>query len=154
MNGRPDAGLEVALEQRRRLLEEAQQVLSERERRVQREAATLAAWEQQVRAVLEQIDSAQQPAADRPLNVVTLGDLERLLLRCEEQVHRQNEQLAVVRADADKARGGVATAHQQVRVLELVLESRAAARAEHQRRVEQRLADETAARVARQAARR
>jgi len=52
-----------------------------------------------------------------------------------------------VRGEADEARGAVAAAHQAVRALELVLEARAAERAEKVRRAELRDADEIAARV-------
>jgi flagellar export protein FliJ len=143
----PDAGLLVALEQRRRALEDAQHTLFMHERRVNEELAVLATGEQRVQTVLQQIDQAQRPEPGQPLSVETLGDLERLLLRCEEQVRLQAERVALVRAEADEARKVVATAHQQVRALELVLEHRAAERAEQTRRAEQRETDETAARI-------
>jgi hypothetical protein len=76
-----------------------------------------------------------------------LGDLERLLKWCEMQVIAERERLDAARGEAEVARGAVAAAHQQVRALELVLEARAAERAQKQRREEIRLADETAARV-------
>jgi flagellar export protein FliJ len=143
----PDAGLRVALDQRRRTLEDAQHVLFTHERRVNEELAVLTSCEQRVEMVLHQIDVAQHPEPGEPLSVVTLGDLERLLLVCEQQLRVQAGRVDQVRAEADEARAVVAAAHQQVRVLELVLESRAAQRAEQQRRAEQRLTDETAARV-------
>jgi hypothetical protein len=70
-----------------------------------------------------------------------------LLGWCEEQVLVQRRQFEAARSEADEARGFVATAHQQVRALELVLEARAAERAERVHRAELRQADETAARV-------
>ncbi|HEY0420767.1 MAG TPA: hypothetical protein VGC80_14720, partial [Acetobacteraceae bacterium] len=53
----------------------------------------------------------------------------------------------IAQTAVDEARGGVATAHQGVRALELVLASRAAERAERTHRAELREADEIAARV-------
>jgi flagellar biosynthesis chaperone FliJ len=147
MKQRPDAALHVALEQRQRLLDQERQALAERELAVQEQAALLSAAESRVRMVLMQIDAAQRPVAGLPLAVAVLGDLERLLDWCEVQVAVQKEKLEIARGEADVARGAVAAAHQQVRALELVLEARAAERAEKQRRVELRLADETAARV-------
>jgi hypothetical protein len=147
MNRRPDAALEVALEQRQRKLDEERHTLAERELVVQEQAGVLAAAEARVRMVLLQIDAAQIPVAGVPLAVAVLGDLERLLQWCEAQVLMQYERLNAARGEADEARGAVANAHQQVRALELVLQARAAERAEKQRRVELRLADETAARV-------
>jgi hypothetical protein len=81
------------------------------------------------------------------LPVDLLGDLERLLDWCEVQVLVQQERLHEAQASTDEARGWVATAHQAVRALELVLAKRAAERAEARRRIELREADETAARV-------
>jgi flagellar export protein FliJ len=147
MKANPDAGLQTALEQRRHKLDGERQVLAERELALQHEAALLATAEARVRMVLQQMNAAQQPTAGAPLPVAVLGDLERLLQWCEQQVVAQREALQAARAVADEARGAVAAAHQQVRALELVLESRAAERAEKQRRAEIRLADETAARV-------
>ena len=144
---RPDAGLEVALEQRRRVLEEKQQALSECERSVLAAAERVSAAQNRVRHVLGQLEAAQQPRPGQGLAVAVLGDLERLLRWCDEQVVSEQARLATVRAEADAARGDVAAAHQQVRALELVLEARAAERAERQRRAELRLADETAAGV-------
>jgi flagellar biosynthesis chaperone FliJ len=143
----PDAGLEVALEQRRHKLDGERQVLAERELAVQHEASLLLSAEARVRVVLQQMNAAQQPSAGAALAVALLGDLERLLHWCEQQVVAQLRAVEAARAVANEARGAVAVAHQQVRALELVLESRAAERAEKQRRNEIRLADETAARV-------
>jgi flagellar biosynthesis chaperone FliJ len=143
----PDAGLEAALEQRRHKLDAERQVLAERELAVQHEASLLASADTRVRMVLQQMAAAQQPSAGVPLAVALLGELERLLQWCEQQVIAQRHALEAARAVAEEARGAVAVAHQQVRALELVLESRAAERAEKQRRNEIRLADETAARV-------
>ena len=143
----PDVGLLVALDQRRRALEDAQRTMHIHARRIEEELAVLAHAEQRVQAVLHQIDDVQRPADGHRLSVETLGDLERLLLRCEAQVQAQAERVAAVRAEADQARQAVAAAHQQVRALELVLENRATARAEARRRAEQRETDETAARV-------
>ena len=143
----PDAGLLVALDQRRRALEDAQRTMHIHARRIEEELAVLAGAEQRVQTVLNQIDDVQRPETGAPLSVATLGDLERLLLRCEAQVQAQAERVAAVQAEAAEARQAVAAAHQQVRALELVLEKRAAARAEARRRAEQRETDETAARV-------
>jgi flagellar export protein FliJ len=143
----PDAGLLVALDQRRRRLEETQAAMYTHERRVNEELAVLARAEHQVAAVLQQMDQAQRPDPGMPLSVATLGDLERVLLRCEAQVQAQAERLVAVQAEANEARKVVAAAHQQVRALELVLENRAALRAEARRRTDQRETDETAARV-------
>ena len=147
MNQRPDAALEVALEQRQRVLDEERHVLAERELVVQEQAGLLSTAHARVRMVLMQIDAAQRPMPGVPLAVGVLGDLERLLDWCEVQVALQQERLDAARGEADTARGAVAVAHQQVRALELVLEARAAERAEKERRAELRKADETAARV-------
>jgi hypothetical protein len=147
MSQRPDQALEVALGQRQRLLDDAQQVFSGHERAVQEHARLLGAAQSRVQMVLHQIDAAQRPAPGVPLPVAMLADLERLLDWCEVQVLVQRERMDVARAEADLARGAVAAAHQQVRALELVIEARAAERAEKVRRSELRLADETAARV-------
>jgi flagellar export protein FliJ len=143
----PDAGLLVALDQRRRTLEDAQQAMYAHMRRINEELAVLALAEQRMQTVLHQMEDVQRPTEGERLSVETLGDLERLLLRCEAQVQAQAERLAVVQAQADESRKAVAAAHQQVRALELVLEKRAAARAEARSRAEQRETDETAARV-------
>jgi len=147
MKQRPDAALEVALEKRQRVLDQERRVLAERDLAVQEQAAQLSAADSRVQMVLRQIDAAQQPVPGVSLAVAVLGDLERLLDWCEVQVAIQKERLEIARGEADTARGALAVAHQQVRALELVLEARAAERAEKQRRVELRLADETAARV-------
>jgi flagellar FliJ-like protein len=143
----PDGGLEVALEQRRHKLDSERRVLAERDLVVQHEASLLAGAESRVRMVLAQIETAQNPTPGVPLPVAILGDLERLLQWCESQVVSQRASLEAARATADEARGSVAAAHQGVRALELVLEARATERADKQRRVELREADETAARV-------
>lgn len=147
MKPRPDAALEVALEQRQRALDQQRQALAERDLAVQEQVALLGAAEARVRMVLMQLDAVQRPVPGLALAVTVLGDLERLLDWCEVQVAVQRERLDVARGEADTARGAVAVAHQQVRALELVLQARAAERAEKQRRAELRLADETAARV-------
>jgi hypothetical protein len=144
---RPDAGLEAALDQRRHHLDRERQALAERELVLRQQAAQLASAEARVRLVLLQMDAAQQPVQGARLPVALLGDLEQLLRWCEMQVRLQRERLEAVRTEADEARGAVATAHQGVRALELVLEARAAERAEKVRRAELRDADETAARV-------
>ena len=147
MRSRPDAALEVALDQRQRVLDNAQLVHSEHTRLVQEQARHLAAAEARVRMVLGQIDAAQRPLPGVPLAVGVLGDLERLLDWCEVQVLVQRERMAEVIGEAELARGALAVAHQQVRALELVLQARKAERAEIEHRAELRLADETAARV-------
>jgi flagellar biosynthesis chaperone FliJ len=144
---KPDTALIVALEQRQRVLDEAQQVLSGCLRTVTEQAQRVAHAEARVHLVLSQIEAAQRPAPGVPLAVAVLGDLERLLAWCEQHVRVERERLQAVQAEADQARGGVATAHQGVRALQLVLEARAAERAERLRRAEIRDADETAARV-------
>jgi hypothetical protein len=153
MARRPDAALEVALEQRRQVFEQTQLALAERERAMQTHVEALAEAHARVRMVLLQMDAAQKPAPGVPLPVDVLGDLERLLDWCEVQVLVQQERLNEARAETEEARGWVATAHQNVKALELVLAKRAAERAELRRRQELRDADETAARVhARQSA--
>jgi hypothetical protein len=147
MARRPDAALEVALEQRRETFEQTQQVLAERERAMQSQAQALFEAQSRVTMVLHQMDAAQRPAVGMALPVDLLGDLERLLDWCEVQVLVQQERLHEAQASTDEARGWVATAHQAVRALELVLAKRAAERAEARRRIELREADETAARV-------
>jgi flagellar FliJ-like protein len=144
---RPDSALIVAHEQRQHKLDQERQVLAERELVVQQEFEALSAAEARVRMVLRQMDAAQSPVHGVPLAVAVLGDLERLLQWCEAQVVAQREVLNAATGEADVAREAVAAAHQQVRALELVLEARAAERAEKVRRAELRLADETAARV-------
>lgn len=144
---KPDAGLEAALDQRRNLLDLQRQTLAEREMALRHELEALAAAEARVRMVLMQMDMAQQSVPGAPLPVAMIGDLERLLRWCEAQVVVQRERLEAVRGEADQARADVASAHQAVRALELVLEARAAERAEKVRRSELRDADEIAARV-------
>src|SRR5919202_368717 len=147
MKPRPDAGLEAALEQRTRKLDQERQALALREQALHEQVELLGVAENRVRMVLRQIDAAQRPIPGGTLAVALLGDLERLLQWCEAQVAIQSERVQLAREEANTARGVVAAAHQQVRALELVLEARAAERAEKQRRNEIRLADETAARV-------
>ncbi len=147
MARRPDAALEVALEQRQETFQQAQQVLSARELALHQQAQALFVAQSRVRMVLGQIDAAQRPLPGVPLAVGVLGDLETLLDWCEVQVMVQHERLQAVQADADEARGWMASAHQAVRALEGVLAKRAAERAEAKRRVELRDADEIAARV-------
>ncbi len=147
MPQRPDAALEVALAQRQRLLDDAQQVLSEHERAVQEQARLLGGAQARVQMVLHQIDAAQRPAPGVPLAVAVLAGLERLLDWCEVQIIVQAERMDEVRGEAEVARSAMAAAHQQVRALDLVLAARAAEREEKEHRMELRLADETAARV-------
>jgi hypothetical protein len=143
----PDTALEVALEQRQRLLDQERQVLSERRRALHEQARVLHTAQARVQMVLQQIDAAQRPPPGRPLAVAVLGDLERLLDWCEIQVGVQKQHHTEVHAETVLARGAVAVAHQGVRALELVLEARAVERAEKVQRAEIRIADETAARV-------
>ena len=110
-------------------------------------ARVLSEAQARVKMVLLQIDAAQRPARGVPLPVALLGDLERLLDWCEVQVLVQRDRLDTIRAEAEEARGALATALQGVRALQLVLEARKAERAEKQHRMELRMADETAARV-------
>lgn len=147
MARRPDAALEVALEQRQRVFDEAQAELSQHERNVQEQARNVADAQARVQMVLQQIDAAQRPALGVSLAVALLGDLERLLDWCEVQVQVQQRRMDEVRAAFEQARGVLAVAHQGVRALELVLEARRAERDERVRRAELVLADETAARV-------
>ena len=144
---RPDSALIVAREQRQQKLDQERQVLAERELIVQQQMELLSTAEARVRTVLREMDAAQSPVQGVPLAVAVLGNLERLLQWCEAQVLVQREALHAATGQADLAREAMAAAHQQVRALELVLEARAAERAEKVRRVELRLADETAARV-------
>src|SRR6266545_3745564 len=125
MARRPDAALEVALEQRQETFQQAQQVLSARELALHQQAQALFAAQSRVRMVLGQIDAAQRPLPGVPLAV---GVLETLLDWCEVQVMVQHERLQAVQADADEARGWMASAHQAVRALEGVLAKRAAER--------------------------
>src|SRR5712691_9453147 len=111
MSRRPDTALEVALGQRQRVLEEAQQVFSEHERAMQEQARLLGAAQSRVQMVLHQIDAAQRPAFGVPLPVAMLAGLERLLDWCEVQVVAQRLRLEEVRAEAEVARSAVAAAH-------------------------------------------
>ncbi|HEV7663651.1 MAG TPA: hypothetical protein VGQ62_08965 [Chloroflexota bacterium] len=147
MQRRPDAALEVALEQRQRVLDEAQGVMSHHERALREQARCVAEAHARVKMVLLQIDAAQRPAAGVPLPVAMLGDLERLLDWCEVQVLLQEQHMTEVRAAADEARGALAAAHQGVRALQTVLEARQVEREQAVRRAEVVTADETAARV-------
>ena len=142
-----DLGLWAALEQRQRVMDEAQAVLAHRDRAVAEQAGRLEQAQTRVHTVLQQMDAAQRPAPGAPLELGALGDLERLLDWCEVQVMVHYERYTAAQAEADAARGQVATAHQGVRALELVLEGRAKERAERAHREELRQADETAARV-------
>ena len=147
MPPRPDAAIEVAREQRQRVMDDAQAALSHQERALQEQARCLADAQARVQMVLRQIDAAQRPAPGVPLPVAVLGDLERLLDWCEVQVTVQAHRLDEIRIEAEAARGALAVAHQGVRALELVLEARRVERAEKVHRAELRMADETAARV-------
>ena len=144
---RPNAALEVALEQRQNRLDLERQALAERELAFQEQAQSLSAAQARVRMILVQMDSAQSPATGAPLPVSVLSDLEHVLQWCEAQVVLDQQRYDTAHEETDVARGAVGVAHQHVRALELVLEARAAERAENQRRIENRLADETAARV-------
>ncbi len=137
----PDAGLQVALEQRRRILETAQLELAERERVVMEEARHLAAIEARVAVAHSQLAEAHA-APGRSVDVGKLSELDTFLQICERDAAAQSARLSVARSHSDDARQGVVAAHQQVRSLELVLEARAAARAEERRRSEARQADE------------
>lgn len=142
-----DAGLILALEQRQRVLDDAQAVMAQRAQVVHAQLVALQEAEARVRNVLMQMDAAQRPAVGLALPVAMLGDLERLLDWCEVQVLVARERLQAAQSEMDEARASVATAHQGVRALELVLEARARERAEKAHREELRVADETAARV-------
>jgi hypothetical protein len=147
MRHNPDTALEVALDQRQRFLDHERQALSTHLRAVQDQADLFSTAQSRVRMVIRQIDAAQRPLPGTALPVPLLGDLERVLDWCEVQVAIQQQRLEVVQAEAEVARGAVATAHQQVRALEVVLQARVAEREEKVRRAELRMADETAARV-------
>jgi hypothetical protein len=147
MASRRNVALDVALEQRQRLLDQTRQVLSERDRSVTDQLAQLHAADARVKTVLMQMDAAQRPAEGAELPVEALHGMESLLDWCEVHVEIAQHRLAAAQAAAEQARGFVAVAHQQVRALELVLEARAAEVAEKIRRAELRDADETAARV-------
>ena len=126
MARRPDAALEVALEQRRRTFEQTQMVFSARQRAFHDQARAVGVALARVQMVLSQIEGAQRVLPGARLAVNKLSDLDGLLRWCEEQVRAERALLEDVRAASDEARGWVATAHQQVRALELVLEARAA----------------------------
>src|ERR1700730_2848077 len=147
MRHNPDTALEVALEQRQRLLDFERQALSAHLRAVKEQADLFNTAQSRVRMVIRQIDAAQRPLPGAALPVPLLGDLERVLDWCEVQVAIQEQRLQVVQAEAELARGAVAAAHQQVRALEVVLQARVAEREEKVRRAELRSADEIAARV-------
>jgi hypothetical protein len=147
MRHNPDTALEVALEQRQHALDRERQMLSEHLRAVQEQLDLFNTAESRVRMVIRQIDAAQRPAPGVPLPVALLGDLERVLDWCEVQVAIQAQRLEVVQAEAEQARASVATAHQAVRALEVVLAARVAEREEKVRRTELQQADEIAARV-------
>ena len=147
MRHNPDTALEVALEQRQRLLDQERQVLRQHLRAVQEQLELFNTAQSRVRMVIRQIDTAQRPAPGVALPVPLLGDLERVLDWCEVQVAIQQQRLEMLQAEAEQARGIVAAAHQGVRALEVVLQARVAERDEKVRRAELHMADETAARV-------
>ncbi len=139
----PDAALEVALEQRRRGLEVARLELAGRERTVQAEAARLARLDGRVAAAQAHL-AAAHVAAGQALDVAALCERDAFLQRCERDAADQSARLSAARSQAERARSQVVAAHQRVRSLELVLEARATARAERQRRAEARQTDEIA----------
>jgi hypothetical protein len=141
------SALDVALEQRQRVLDQTRTVLSERDRTVQQITLLVTGAESRVKVVLQQMDAAQRPAPGAELPVRALRDLEYLLDWCEATVAVARMRLQAAQTEAETARGFVATAHQAVRALELVLEKRAAEVARKVHRTEVRDADETAARV-------
>jgi hypothetical protein len=147
MRHNPDTALQVALEQRQNVLDHERMVLAQHVRIVQEQADLATAAHARVRMVVRQIDAAQRPAPGISLPVALLGDLERVLDWCEVQVAIQEQRLEMVRAEAEQARGAVAVAHQGVRALEVVLQTRLNEREEKVRRAELHQADETAARV-------
>ena len=147
MRHNPDTALEVALEQRQHRLDQERQVLSEHLRAVQDQLELFNTAQARVRMVIRQIDAAQRPAPGVALAVALLGDLERVLDWCQVQVMVQEQRLETVQSEAEQARGMVATAHQAVRALEVVLQNRVAEREEKVRRTELQQADEIAARV-------
>jgi hypothetical protein len=153
MARRVDAALEVALTQRRQTFDRTQQEFSVRERAMQVQAQAFVAAQARVRMVLMQMDAAQRPVKGVTLAIGVLADLEQLLDWCEMQVLVEQERLETTQNEANEARAWVATAHQAVRALELVLAKRVAERVALLRRQDFRDADEVAARVhARQAA--
>src|SRR3977135_2356248 len=110
MQPRPDVALEVALDQRQRIMDEAQAALSHHERALQEQLRVLSEAQSRVNMVLLQIDAAQRPVPGAPLPVALLGDLERLLDWCEVQVLVQRDRLDTIRAEAEEARGAPAPA--------------------------------------------
>src|SRR2546423_10745617 len=114
MKQRPDAALEVALEQRQRVLDQERKVLAERDLAVQDQAAQLSAAESRVRMVLMQIDAAQRPVPGVSLAVTVLGDLERLLDWCEVQAAIQKERLDIARGEAATAHGATVITYQRL----------------------------------------
>ncbi len=143
----PDGALEVALEQRRQVLETAQLELAARERVIQAEAERLASLDARVMLAEQEIVREHVHGGGRPLDVPKLGQLDVFLQRCERDAAAQRARLTAARDHADDARSTVVAAHQRVRSLELVLEARARERAERGRRGEVREADEVAARI-------
>lgn len=142
-----DAGLETVLEQRRRILETLQMELALRERTVQQETRRQRFREQRVADTRAEIAEAQNVREGGRLDVQRMHDLERGLLVCEDELANQVGRLQAAQLHATSARLEVVQAHQGVRAIELVLENRAAARAEDARRIEGRAADEVAARA-------
>jgi hypothetical protein len=147
MARRVDAALEVALDQRRQIFDRTQQEFSVRERAMHEQAKAVVGAQARVRMVLLQMDAAQRPVKGVALAIGVLADLEQLLDWCEMQVYVEQERLETAQTEANEARGWVATAHQAVRALELVLAKRVAQRAALHHRQEIRDADEVAARV-------
>jgi flagellar FliJ protein len=147
MTTRPDAALEMVLEQRRGLLEEAQRELAARERAVAEEAQQLVLCEARVTSARRDLASEQGVAHGTRLDVGRLIELEAHLVRCESAVADQAARVEAARSRAEEARAEVVSAHQDVRALEVVLEARVAARLEEARRREAREANEIAARV-------
>jgi flagellar protein FliJ len=147
MPSRPDAALEMVLEKRREVLDEAQRGLAERERIVAEEAQQLAVCEMRLAAARTGLADEQSVGRGARLDVGRLLELEAYLIRCEGAVAAQVARLESARSQADEARSVVVAAHQDVRALEVVLEARVAARADEARRRETREADEVAARV-------
>ncbi len=137
----PDAGLRVAFEHRRRLLEAAQLQLADRERVVQAEAQRLATIEGRVAVAQAQIAEAHA-SFSATVDVAKLSELDAFLQICEQDAAAQKARVSAARSRAEDARLDVVAAHQRVRSLELVLEARAAARAEQRRRSDARQMDE------------
>src|ERR1700738_70518 len=110
MRHNPDEALEVALDQRQRVLDHERQALSAHLRAVKEQADLFSTAQSRVRMVIRQIDAAQRPVPGSPLAVSLLGDLERVLDWCELQVAIQQQRLEMVQAEAEVARGAVAAA--------------------------------------------